>query len=144
MKPLSPAPKECQEVIYKCDHCEFESTSENGANIHMEEVHRNAYTETNLETNHYDKIPQIDGEVDDEAAEDDSKVKELIKDQIKPFETAKLKNMSQKELSDVNIKISKEVMIKMLELKLFNTFNCGASNIQGIVNDVMKDYMKVS
>ena len=143
MKPLSPATKECKEVVFKCDYCEFESTSDIVSN-HMEEVHRNAYTESDLETNHDDKISQIDGEVDVEAVEDNVKVKKLIKDKIKQFETAKLKNMSKKELSDVNIEISKEVMVKMLELKLFDTFNCGASNIQGIVNDVMKDYMKVS
>ena len=89
MKPLSPAPKECKEVVYKWDHCEFESTSENGVSVHMEEVHRKDYTETDVETNHDDKIPQIDGEVDDEAVEDDAKVKNLIKDKIKQFETAK-------------------------------------------------------
>ena len=143
MKPLSPAPKECKEVVYKCDHCEFESTSENGVSVHMEEVHRKDNTETDEETDH-DKIPQIDGGVDEEAVEDDAKVKNLIKDKIKQFKTATLWNMSKKELSDVEIKISKDVMINMLQLKLFHTFNCGASNIQTIVNDVMKDYMKVS
>ena len=144
MKSFSPVPKECKEVVYKCDHCELESTSENGVSVHMEEVHRKDYTETDGETNHDDKIPQIDGEVDDEAVEDDAKVKNLIKDKIKQFETAKSQNTSRKELSDVNIEISKDVMIKMLQLKLLHTFNYGASNIQAIVNDVMKDYMKVS
>ena len=143
MKQFSPAPKECKEVVYKCDHCGFESTSENGVSVHMEEVHRKDYTDTDVETNH-DKTSQIDGGVDEEAVEDDAKVKNLIKDKIKQFETAKLRNMSNKELSDVEIEISKDVMIKMLQLKLFHTFNCGASNIKAIVNDIMKDYMKVS
>ena len=143
MKPFSPATKECKEVVYKCDDCELESTLENGVSVHMEEVHRKDYTEMDVETNH-DKIPQIDGGVDEEAVEDDAKVKNLIKDKIKQFETAKLRNMSKKELSDVEIEISKDVMIRMLQLKLFHTVNCGASNIKAIVNDIIKDYMKGS
>ena len=78
MKPLSPAPKESKEMLYKCDHCEFESTSENGVSVHMEEVHRKDYTETVMETNHDAKIPQID-----EAVEDNAKVENLFKDKIK-------------------------------------------------------------
>ena len=39
MKPFSPGTKECKEVVYKCEHCEFESTSDNGVSVHMEEVH---------------------------------------------------------------------------------------------------------
>ena len=33
-------------------------------------------------------------------------------------------------------------MIKMLELKLFNTFKYKASNMQATVDNVIKDYMK--
>ena len=44
----------------------------------MEEVHRKDYTDTDVETNH-DKISQIDGGVDEEAVEDDAKVKNLMK-----------------------------------------------------------------
>ena len=77
MKPLSLAPKESKEVLYKCNHCEFESTLENGVSVHMEEVHRKDQTETGMETNHDDKI--------DEAVEDNAKVKNLIQDKIKPF-----------------------------------------------------------
>ena len=46
-----PKPKECKEVFYKYYHCEFESALENGVRIHIEEVHRNGHTETDMEIN---------------------------------------------------------------------------------------------
>ena len=65
-----------------------------------------------------------------------------VKNQIKQVKPEKLKNMSKKELTDLNIEISKYVMIKMLELKLFHTINCKASNIQATVNNLMEEYVK--
>ena len=88
-----------------------------------------------------DKIPQIDGEVDHEAEEEDAHVKTIIENQIKQVKPEKLKNMSEKELTDFNVKISKYVLIKMLELKLFHTFNCKPSNLQATVNNLMEEYM---
>ena len=48
--------------------------------IHIEDVHRKSYTETDLETSLEGNIPQIDGEMDDEAAEDDVHVKKIIEE----------------------------------------------------------------
>ena len=112
--------------------------------IHIEYGHRKGYNETDLETNLADKIPQIDGEVDDETAKEEAQVKELIEYQIKLVKNEKLKNMSEKELVDLKVEISICVMIKMLELQLFHTFSCKLSNIQATVNNVMKNYMKAS
>ena len=52
--------------------------------------------------------------------------------------------MSNSELNEFNVEVSKYVMVNMLELKLFKTFNCGASNIQTIVSNLTKTYMKAS
>ena len=135
---------ESKQMAYKCNLCEFESAFENDVSIHIEYGHRKGYNETDLETNLADKIPQIDGKVDDETAEEEAQVKELIEYQIKLVKNEKLKNMSEKELVDLKVEISICVMIKMLELQLFHTFSCKLSNIQATVNNVMKNYMKAS
>ena len=112
--------------------------------IHIEDVHRESYTETDLETSLEENIPQIDGEIDDEAAEDDAHVKKIIKSKIKQVKAKKLRNMSNDELNEFNVEICKYVMVKMLELKLFKTLTCKASNIQAIVSNLMKNHMKAA
>ena len=87
--------------------------------IHIEDVHRESYTETDLETSLEENIPQIDGEIDDEAAEDDAHVKKIIKSKIRQVKAKKLRNMSNDELNEFNVEICKYVMVNMLELKLF-------------------------
>ena len=112
--------------------------------IHIEDVQRKSYTETDLETSLEDNIPQIDGEIDDEAAEDDAHVKKIIESKIKQVKAKKLRNTSNDELNEFNVEFCKYVMVKMLELKLFKTFNCGASNIKALVSNITKNYMKAS
>ena len=90
-----------------------------------------------------DNIPQIDGGVDDESAEETAKVNELIRNQINQTKPKKLKKMSNKELVDLNVEISKHVMIKMLELRLFQS-KIQARNMQATVNNEIKAYLKES
>ena len=104
-------------------------------------MHRNSFTETELETDLEDKIPQIDGEIDNEAADQEAQIKQTIKNQIKQMKPEKLQNMLKKDLTDLNVEISKYVMIKMLELKLFNATHSKASNIQATVKSLMEEYM---
>ena len=87
---------ESKQLAYKCNLCEFESALENDVSIHIEYGHRKGYNETDLETNLADKIPQIDGKVDDETAEEEAQVKELIEYHIELVKNKKLKNMSEK------------------------------------------------
>ena len=124
--------------------CEFNSASKNDVSIHIEDVHRKSYTETDSETSLEDNIPKIDGEIDDEAAEDDAHVKKIIESKIRQVKAKKLRNMSNDELNEFNVEVCKYVMVKMLKLKLFKTFNCGASNIKAIVSNLRKNYMKAS
>ena len=137
----SPKSSDSQQLDYKCDHCEFKSASENALGIHIGDVHSNSFTETDLETDPEFKIPQIDGEVDNEAAEQEAKILQIIKNQIKQVKPETLENMSEKDLTDLNIEICKYVMIKMLELKLFNATHSKASNIQATVKSLMEEYM---
>ena len=51
--------------------------------------------------------------------------------------------MSNKELVDLNVEISKHVMIKMLELRLFQS-KIQARNMQATVNNEIKAYLKES
>ena len=131
-------------MIYNCKLCEFNSATKNVLSIHIEDVHRKSYNETDSETSIEDNIPQIDGDVDDEAAEDDAHVKKIIESKIKQVKVKKLRKISDEELNEFNVEVCKYVMVKMLELKLFKTFNCGGSNIQAIVSSLTKNYMKAS
>ena len=77
MKSISLGPKEFKEVVYKSDHCKFEWTSKNDVSVHMEEVHRKDYTETEMETNHDNKLNGV-GPIDDRPSTD--KLHQFVKE----------------------------------------------------------------
>ena len=81
--------------------------------IHTEDVHRKSYTETDSETSLEDNIPQIDGEIDDEAAEDDARVKKIIESKIQQVRVKKLRKMSDEELNEFNVEVCKYVMVNL-------------------------------
>ena len=124
------------------DQCSYTNESEKGLKQHQRMKHKISQTD---EANIYleDKISQIDRELDDESDEEEAQINVLFRNQLKQVKPEKVKNMSKQELVDLNVQISKYLMIKMLELQLFHS-NIQASNIQATVNNVMKNYMKAS
>ena len=65
------------------------------------------------------------------------------RNQINQTKPKKLKKMSNKELVDLNVEISKHVMNKMLERRLFQS-KIQARNMQATVNNEIKAYLKES